>query len=118
MEHCAAGDPHPDFPARHDSRTIAPTTEPSYEQTFKDVYNHLGQVYPSFEMKHIDWQKVGDELLPEAQKVSSREEFGLLCLRLVVAPPGQSRGASARRLQSARADGSSPVRSRLRLPTG
>jgi carboxyl-terminal processing protease len=34
-------------------------------------------------MKGIDWQKVGDELLPLADQVKTDEDFGLLCLKLV-----------------------------------
>jgi C-terminal processing protease CtpA/Prc len=55
----------------------------TYAQAFGDLYDHIGKVYPCFEMKGIDWPKVGGELLPEAEHVQTDEEFGLLCLRLV-----------------------------------
>jgi C-terminal processing protease CtpA/Prc len=53
------------------------------EAAFKDLYDHLGQVYPCFEMKHIDWKKVGDELLPKAKALQTDDDFGRLCLQLV-----------------------------------
>jgi hypothetical protein len=28
-----------------------------YEPAFKDLYEHLGAVYPCLEMKHIDWNE-------------------------------------------------------------
>jgi carboxyl-terminal processing protease len=55
----------------------------SYEQAFANLHEHLGQRYPSFGLKGIDWKKVGDEMLPLAAKVKSDEEFGVLCLKLV-----------------------------------
>ena len=48
-----------------------------------DLYDHLGEVYPCFELKKIDWKKVGDELLPQADKIQTENDFGLLCLRMV-----------------------------------
>jgi C-terminal processing protease CtpA/Prc len=48
-----------------------------------DLYDHLGEVYPCFELKKIDWKKVGDELLPQADKIQTETDFGLLCLRMV-----------------------------------
>jgi C-terminal processing protease CtpA/Prc len=61
-----------------------PTREPNeYEGTFTDLYNVLGKTYPCFELKGIDWQAVGDELLPHAKQVETHEEFGLLSMELV-----------------------------------
>ena len=57
--------------------------ESSYEQAFAGLYEHLGQRYPSFGLKGIDWKRVGDEMLPLAANVKTDEEFGVLCLRLV-----------------------------------
>lgn len=55
----------------------------SYAQSFQDLYAHLGKVYPCFEMKEIDWKKVGGEFLPRARLVKNDDEFALLCLELV-----------------------------------
>ncbi len=55
----------------------------TYEEAFTDLYATLGREYPCFELKGIDWQAVGAELLPRAAKVASDDEFGLLCLELV-----------------------------------
>jgi C-terminal processing protease CtpA/Prc len=57
--------------------------ENNYDAAFKDLYTHLGQVYPCFEMKHIDWKKVGDELIPRTKDVKTDADFGLLCAQLV-----------------------------------
>lgn len=54
-----------------------------YERSFKALYDHLGEVYPCFELKKIDWKKVGDELLPKAKDVQTDDDFGRLCLQLV-----------------------------------
>ncbi|HEX8522111.1 MAG TPA: S41 family peptidase [Tepidisphaeraceae bacterium] len=54
-----------------------------YAEPFKDLYDHLGKVYPCFEMKGIDWKKVGEELLPRSEKVTTQRDFGLLVLELV-----------------------------------
>ncbi len=62
------------------------TTNPSekdYAAAFNDLYEHLGAAYPCFEMKQIDWKKVGDELLPKVADIRSDADFGRLCLRLV-----------------------------------
>ena len=55
----------------------------TYEETFRDLYDTIGAQYPCFELKGIDWQAVGEELLPEARAVKSDEEFGLLCMALL-----------------------------------
>ena len=55
----------------------------NYEETFKELYEYLGGNYPCFELKGIDWQAVGDELLPRSKKLDTREQFGLLCIELV-----------------------------------
>jgi carboxyl-terminal processing protease len=55
----------------------------SYEEALRDLHAHLGQRYPNFKLKGIDWEKVGQTLLPLVKDVKSDEEFGLLCLRLV-----------------------------------
>jgi C-terminal processing protease CtpA/Prc len=54
-----------------------------YGLAFRDLYDHLGRRYPCFEMKGIDWRRVGDDLLPRAAQVRTENEFGLLCLELV-----------------------------------
>ena len=57
--------------------------EESYEDAFFDLYRELGERYPCFELKQIDWKAVGKELLPRAKEVKNDEEFGLLCMELV-----------------------------------
>lgn len=54
-----------------------------YETAFGELYETLGLSYPCFEMKGIDWDAVGEELLPRAKEVKTDEEFGLLCTELV-----------------------------------
>ena len=54
-----------------------------YVTAFRDLYDHLGKVYPSFAIKGIDWEKVGRELLPRAEAVETEEQFGLLVEELV-----------------------------------
>ena len=60
-----------------------PATRPSYAAAFRDLYDHLGQVYPEFELKGIDWPAVGRELLPRADAVRTDAAFGLLVEQLV-----------------------------------
>jgi carboxyl-terminal processing protease len=60
-----------------------PTTTKSYEAAFKELYEQLGREYPNFELKKIDWKKVGEELLPASRAPMSTDEFSLLCQRLV-----------------------------------
>jgi C-terminal processing protease CtpA/Prc len=59
------------------------TTDVTYSQALRDLHQHIGRVYPCFEMKQIDWKTVGDELLPQVDQVKTDDEFGLLCLRMV-----------------------------------
>ncbi|MBI5387683.1 MAG: right-handed parallel beta-helix repeat-containing protein [Verrucomicrobia bacterium] len=71
---------------REGRTTVAATTAAprvSYEEAFRDLYDVLARDYPCFELKSIDWRKVGDELLPRAKQVKTDDEFGLLCMELV-----------------------------------
>ncbi|MCK4872745.1 MAG: carboxypeptidase regulatory-like domain-containing protein [Phycisphaerales bacterium] len=54
-----------------------------YEEAFRDLHRVLGAEYPCFELKGIDWDAVGAELLPRARDIASDEAFGLLCMELV-----------------------------------
>jgi hypothetical protein len=54
-----------------------------YETAFAELYETLWLSYPCFEMKGIDWDAVGEELLPRAREVETDEQFGLLCVELV-----------------------------------
>ncbi len=65
------------------STQIAPATQETYAAAFGKLYDHLGQVYPNFQMKGIDWKAVGDALLPRAQELQTEREFGLLVEELV-----------------------------------
>ncbi|NVL91097.1 MAG: hypothetical protein HWN69_08950 [Desulfobacterales bacterium] len=68
-----------------EDRPIRPETakHKRYEQTFSDLHRILGWTYPCLGLKGIDWQRVGEELLPRAKEVQTDEEFGLLCMELV-----------------------------------
>lgn len=57
--------------------------EVTYEEAFVDIYTTMGRVYPAFEIKGVDWQSVGNDLLPRVKTVQTDEEFGLLCMELV-----------------------------------
>ncbi|MCA9189593.1 MAG: right-handed parallel beta-helix repeat-containing protein, partial [Planctomycetales bacterium] len=54
-----------------------------YVEAFRDLHAKLGRDYPNFELKGIDWQAVGAELLPRSEAVVNDREFGLLCSELV-----------------------------------
>jgi carboxyl-terminal processing protease len=55
----------------------------TYAAALGDLHEHVAQVYPSFALKGIDWNKVGQELLPRAQAAGTEEQFGLLVEELV-----------------------------------
>jgi len=55
----------------------------SYVDAFRDLHATLGKSYPNFELKRIDWNAVGQELIPRAEKLTSDRDFGLLCYELV-----------------------------------
>ncbi len=57
----------------------------SYEQTLRNLQAQLGQTYPFFELKGINWQAVGERILPRAATVTNDQQFGLLCMELVAA---------------------------------
>jgi len=54
-----------------------------YETAFGELYETLAVSYPCFELKGIDWDAVGEELLPRAKDVKTDDEFGVLCIELV-----------------------------------
>ena len=58
-------------------------TRTKYINEYNDLYARLGQVYPNFALKGIDWDKVGRELLPRVDVVETEEQFGLLVLELI-----------------------------------
>ena len=47
----------------------------SYEESLIELYETLGREYPAFDLKGIDWKKVGEEFLPRAKKVRTNEEL-------------------------------------------
>ena len=65
------------------SGPASPEVRKAYVKAFRDLYDHLGKVYPSFAIKGIDWAQVGRELLPRAEAVKTEEQFGLLVEELV-----------------------------------
>ncbi len=60
-----------------------PETRKAYVRACHDLHAHLGQVYPNFALKAIDWEKVGRELLPRVEAVETEKQFGLLVEELV-----------------------------------
>jgi C-terminal processing protease CtpA/Prc len=58
-------------------------TRAGYVAAISALHEYLGQVYPSFRLKGIDWDAVGRDLLPRAALVETEEQFGLLVLELV-----------------------------------
>ena len=62
---------------------VYPAITDTYITAFRDLYERLGNSYPCFGLKGIDWAAVGAELLPRAEEVKTNNEFGLLCMELV-----------------------------------
>ena len=58
-------------------------TETDYINPFYDLYNFLNEQYAFFELKDIDWDEVGDELLPKVEQVTNDDDFALLCMELI-----------------------------------
>ena len=54
-----------------------------YAKAFRELYEHIGAVYPNFKLKGIDWAAVGRDLLPRAAMAETDREFGLLVEELV-----------------------------------
>jgi C-terminal processing protease CtpA/Prc len=63
--------------------TAPPESRGNYAAALRDLHRHLRTVYPSFQLKGIDWDAVGRELLPRADSAQTEEQFGLLVLELV-----------------------------------
>ena len=61
----------------------SPDVRKGYAAAFRDLYDHLGRVYPCFALKGIDWERVGRELLPRVDGVETEEQFGRLVEELV-----------------------------------
>ena len=60
-----------------------PGTSVGYAEALADLHLRIGEQYPCFELKGIDWPAVGEELLPRAKACQSDEQFCHLCLELV-----------------------------------
>jgi RNA polymerase sigma factor (sigma-70 family) len=73
----------PGEPTPAATATATAAAQPAYAQAFQDLHAHLGRVYPGFQLKAIDWNAVGQELLPRAAAVRTEQEFGLLVEELV-----------------------------------
>jgi C-terminal processing protease CtpA/Prc len=58
-------------------------TRKGYVSAFRELHQHLGQAYPNFALKGIDWQKVGRELFPRVDAVETADQFGLLVEELI-----------------------------------
>lgn len=55
----------------------------TYQEAASDLHALLQRIYPAFELKGIDWNAVGEELLPRSKTLSSDKEFGRLCMEIV-----------------------------------
>ncbi len=55
----------------------------NFELAFKELYDQLGKQYPCFELKGINWQAVGEDLLPRSKNIRNADEFSLLCQQLI-----------------------------------
>jgi RNA polymerase sigma factor (sigma-70 family) len=60
-----------------------PATQAAYTKAIRELHDCLGSTYPNFQMKQIDWDKVGRELIPRAGQVRTEREFGLLVEEMV-----------------------------------
>jgi len=60
-----------------------PAAQKGYAEALYALHNQLGRVYPNFALKEINWDKVGQEILPRAAQVRNEDEFGLLVEELV-----------------------------------
>ncbi len=68
---------------RPEASAGTPGTPATYTETIEDLHREIGQKYPCFQLKGIDWQAVGQELLPRAEDCQDDEDFCHLCLELV-----------------------------------
>jgi len=55
----------------------------TYSDDFRALHQELGKNSGTVQLHQIDWNKVGEELLPQVDTVGSDEEFGLLCIKLI-----------------------------------
>jgi RNA polymerase sigma factor (sigma-70 family) len=62
---------------------IDASKQAAYEKALRDLYEYLGRVYPSFQLKGIDWPAVGKSILPRVRAVRDDTDFGLLVEELV-----------------------------------
>ena len=62
---------------------IVEASPATYPATLRALHAHIGKVHPNFAMKGIEWEKVGEELLPSAAEVKTEQEFGLLVEEMV-----------------------------------
>jgi RNA polymerase sigma-70 factor (ECF subfamily) len=79
----AAREVYHDMTGRSPQGEPAPGAASTYAEALRDLHQHLGQVYPGFALKGIDWTRVGQELLPRARDAETDEQFGLLVEELV-----------------------------------
>jgi RNA polymerase sigma factor (sigma-70 family) len=60
-----------------------PAIQAGYTKTIRELHDYLGRTYPNFQLKQIEWEKVGRELIPRAAGVRTEREFGLLVEEMV-----------------------------------
>lgn len=64
-------------------RPLGKDRRDEFARALRDLHEHLGRVYPMFALKQIDWEAVGQELLPRASEATTEEAFGRLVLEMV-----------------------------------
>jgi len=64
-------------------KTPSKKEDVDYETAFRELYETLGNAYPCFELKGIDWQAVGEEFLPRTKQIRNDTDLGWLCIELV-----------------------------------
>ncbi len=55
----------------------------TYTDDFHALHQTLGKSSGTVRLHQIDWQQVGEELLPQADAVGSDEDLGRLCIKLI-----------------------------------
>jgi len=79
----ATGSMTPPAGGMRDARDARAARDDDYAGMFDAVHELLGRRYPSFELKAIDWEAVGQELRPRAEAADDDEELGAVLVELV-----------------------------------
>ena len=60
-----------------------PVPSENFEDAFLQFHKQIGETYPNFESRGVDWNAVKAEFLPESKKVKTYHHFGYLCQCLI-----------------------------------